>query len=186
MKQTDNAIFMEPEEYEAYLQEQERIIEETKLKNEEVKNNAQTLTMSLYELNQSAISSLPILNEDEVRKCAAKILKWLNNNADKYYMLLCHELHYYTLFHITTSRLRNDYAIIVSRGAQKILTDELIDVLLNLGDIRVIEEDTNGAMAIWSSFKPEHYDMLSDEAKEEANKVHCFYLFPYGGGVIEI
>jgi hypothetical protein len=129
---------------------------------------------------------LPVLNEDGVRKCAAKILKWLNDNVDKYYMLLCPELHYYTLFHVTTSRLRNDDTIIVSRGAQKTLTDELIDVLLNLGDVRVIEEDTNGAMAIWSSFEPEHYDSLSDDAKEEADKVHCFYLFPYGGGVIEI
>ena len=66
------------------------------------------------------------------------------------------------------------------------LITEFLDIVINLGDVRLIEEDNNGVLAVWSSLKPFNYDMLSDEAKEEVNKVHCFYLFPYGKGVIEI
>ena len=91
-------------------------------------------------------------------------------------MLLCNELNYYTVVHIISTKTT----------AIQDLINELLNLIIDLGNVRLIEEDNNGVLAVWSSLKPVHYDMLSDEAKKEVDEVHCFYLFPYGKGVIEV
>lgn len=186
MKETPNAIYMEPEEYEAYLKEQEEQQEKLKAYYESLKEGNNNVDgPSLYELNQQIIGKMPALDGDGVRDCSGKILKWLDANPDSYYMLLCNELSYYTLFHVTSAKKIHD-GLLISRGAMRDLTSEILDIIEHLGDVRVIEEDNNGAISVWSSFKPAHYEALSDEAKEEADIVHCFYLFPYGRGVVEV
>lgn len=186
MKETSNAIFMEPEEYEAYLKQQEAKQAELQAYYESLKENSSNIDgPSLYEINQQLIAQLPALHGDEVRNGSGKILKWLSKNPDSYYMLLCNEQKYYTIFHLTSAKDTSN-GLLISRGAMRELTDEILDIIVNLGDVRVLEEDNNGAFAIWSSLKPSNYDSLSNEAKVEADKVHCFYLFPYGGGVVEI
>lgn len=169
-------IFMEPEEYEAYLKEQEE--QKAKLQEyyDSLKEGGQTnIGTTLYELNQQIMSQMPALDADGVRKCSGKILKYLDEHIDSYYMLLCKELSYYTIFHITSAKPTPNGNIIVSRGALRDLTTEIVDVISTLGDVRVIEPDNNGAIAVWSSFQ-----------SEETDTIHCFYLFPYGGGVVEV
>lgn len=168
---------MEPEEYETYLKQQEEKQEKLKAYYESLKkDNSNLKGPTLYELNKQIIAQMPILNEDEIRRCSDTLLKYFVKNSDSYYMLLCNELNYYTVFHIISTK---------TTAMQDLIT-EFLDIVINLGDVRLIEEDNNGVLAVWSSLKPFNYDMLSDEAKEEVNKVHCFYLFPYGKGVIEI
>lgn len=187
MKETPNAIYMEPEEYEAYLKEQEEKQEKLKAYYESLKEGDSNVNgPSLYELNQQIIAKMPALDGDGVRDCSGKILKWLDTHPDPYYMLLCNELSYYTLFHVTSAKYNAGGNLMISRGAMRDLTDEILDIVANLGDVRVIEEDNNGAISVWSSLKPVHYEALSDEAKAEADIVHCFYLFPYGRGVVEV
>ena len=186
MKRTENATYMEPEEYEAYLKAQKEQMDELQAYYESLKENGKKIEgPTLYEMNQQIINDMPTLDEDWVHKCSGKIFKWLSENPDSYYMLLCNEINYYTLFHITTARIQSD-KLLISRGAMRDLADEIIDIILNLGNVKIIEEDNNGAISVWSSFKPPYYEELSDEAKVDADKVHCFYLFPYGKGVVEV
>lgn len=187
MKETPNAIYMEPEEYEAYLKEQEERQEKLKAYYESLKEGNDNVDgPSLYELNQQIIGKMPALDGDGVRNCSGKILKWLDANPDSYYMLLCNELSYYTLFRIKSAKETNN-GLLISRGAMRDLTNEILDIVEHLGDVRVIEEDNNGAIAVWSSLKPAYVDMLpEEEISDDVNTVHCFYLFPYGRGVVEV
>ena len=175
MNKTENAIYMEQEEYEAYLKEQERILEEVKRKNEELKAQGSDglMTTTLYEINQGIMNGMPALDEDGKSKARQKFFEWFwgnddANNIDHYYMLLCKELNYYTIFHNSQH----------CAGATDDLMDEddlwceLMDVLSYVGDIKVMEVDTNGAWSIWANWHGEG--------------CHCFYFFPYGGGVVEV
>lgn len=170
-------IFMEPEEYEAYLKKQEE--QKAKLQEyyDSLKEGDQTDVEgpTLYELNQQIIAQMPALDADGVRECSGKILKYLEEHVNSYYMLLCKELSYYTIFHITSAKTAPNGNVIISRGALHDLTEEIIDIISSLGDVRVIETDNNDAIAIWSSFQ-----------SEETGAIHCFYLFPYGRGVVEV
>ena len=88
---------MEPEEYETYLKQQEEKQEKLKAYYESLKkDNSNLKGPTLYELNKQIIAQMPILNEDEIRRCSDTLLKYFVKNSDSYYMLLCNELNYYT------------------------------------------------------------------------------------------
>lgn len=153
-------IFMEPEEYEKYLQEQEKLIELAKEKAENSDKSVGSAT--LYELNQGIINGMPALNADGIMKGQLEFFDWISSQSDKpkYYMLLCSELNYYTLFHLS------DYATNTQ------FWNELYDIAKELGTLKVMEID-GGYFTIWA-------DWYKD------NTPHLFYLFPYDRGVVEI
>ena len=117
------------------------------------------LNMTLYDLNKAAVAQLP--NYSEADKQAAKEL--INAYDDfstmtRYYMLLCRELNYYTVFQRQFTGLED-------------FGDVVIECLENLGNIKSIEV-TEDKTAI------EAWIVNSD------NEAYVVYLFNYDQGVI--
>ena len=170
MRENDNAIFMEPEEYQAYLAQEEpiKVLQVDKAEDNEipVKDNdnseVELAQLTLYELNQQLIANLPIYDEEKWQEAEKILVAWLNEHQDDYYMLLCKELSYYTLFDVSREDLE--------------ITDfikELFDILVDLGTVKDISIDTNDMIAIWLNWHGEEIP-------------RCFYLFPYGAGVVHV
>lgn len=164
MREENGAYYVEPEEYEHLLEllkEQDNMEKAFEVpENEE----APKVEVSLYELNQMMVAQMPPM---EVDLMEANFISWYRQlKMDKnpaYFMLLGKELSYYTLFHLDWN------------GDDKTenFWRELNEVLECAGPIRLMEKDTNGAFSIWVDW-------------QEKGVCHCFYLFPYDEGVVEV
>lgn len=117
--------------------------------------------VSLYELNQQLIAQMPEYDEKKWTNAKLLIADWYNKNKDTFYMLLCNERNYYTLFDMT-----RENAI----GAD--LAYEIQDTVRYIGTVHDISVDTNGMIAVWVQWND--------------GGVHCCYLFPYGQGVVHV
>lgn len=156
-------IYMEQEAYEAYLQRQEE------LKQESNKDSSIGST-TLYDLNKAAVRSLKKMTNMEINNALEKVRDWYHTLIDddgvppQYFMFLEREHNYYTLFVDTKMHLEPD----------KTLIKELKDLLMNWyadKDVRAIDVDeASGAIEIWAMWDGEPT---------------VAYLFPYDKGVIE-
>lgn len=118
---------------------------------------------NLYEMNKQLISQTQQpLNHLELAGRQAKLEDWFNWKIDSYAMLLCHERRDYTVFHLYEKANPNPPALAAK---------ELINCLLNRGDILVIDEAEGDAWEIWLRIDKE---------------VYCYYLFNYDNAVIEV
>lgn len=174
MKIRDNVILMEQDEYDNYLKGHADSIGEPGVDyatsgyianaEEESQDIGELTTASsidLYTMNQNIINQLPVYTDEDMDKAEDTIHDWIyNGHRANYYMLLCKELSYYTLFHSVDNCLIEEDFI-----------RELWDVCSYLGPIHDISVDDNDAIAIWAEW--------------EDTGVHCFYLFPYDKGVVE-
>ena len=72
------------------------------MKNKNIKNKIKgkgEVNMSLYEINQSIISQLPVYDESQIEDLKTRINEWENKYFEgHFYMLLCREINYYTVF----------------------------------------------------------------------------------------
>ena len=145
-------IFMEQDEYQEYLKNKNQ-------KKDESKSVAQ---VNLYQLNQDIMSNQPALSEDGARKGQLEFFDWISKQPDnpKFYMLLCSELNYYTVFHINDTATKEDF------------WNELYDIAKELGTLKAMEIDS-GCFSIWADWPQD-------------NISHLFYLFPYDRGVVEV
>lgn len=174
MKIRDNVILMEQDEYDNYLEGRTDLIGEPGIDyatsgyianaDEEPQDIGELTTASsidLYTMNQNIINQLPVYTDEDIDRAEDTIHDWIyNGHRANYYMLLCKELSYYTLFHSVDNCLIEEDFI-----------RELWDVCSYLGPIHDISIDDNDAIAIWAEW--------------EDTGVHCFYLFPYDKGVVE-
>ena len=122
-------------------------------------------SMSLYDINKSIIRQMPVLTKKEVKKfCKECCEEYQALTANTYYMMLCNELNYYTLFvndGITKAPISNDSLAIT-----------LKDIILELGDVYSVSLTENkDAIEIWIKM-PE---------KEDPS---VFYFFAYEKGVV--
>ena len=145
-------IFMEQDEYQEYL----------KNKNQKKDESKPVAQVSLYQLNQDIMSNQPALSGDGVRKGQLEFFDWISKLPDnpKFYMLLCSELNYYTVFHINDKATKEDF------------WNELYDIAKELGTLKAMEIDS-GCFSIWADWPQD-------------NISHLFYLFPYDRGVVEV
>ena len=145
-------IFMEQDEYQEYL----------KNKNQKKDESKPVAQMTLYQFNQDIMSSQPALSGDGVRKGQLEFFDWISKQPDnpKFYMLLCSELNYYTVFHINDTATKEDF------------WNELYDIAKELGTLKAMEIDS-GCFSIWADWPQD-------------NISHLFYLFPYDRGVVEV
>ena len=145
-------IFMEQDEYQEYL----------KNKNQKKDASKPVAQVSLYQLNQDIMSNQPALSGDGVRKGQLEFFDWISKQPDnpKFYMLLCHELNYYTVFHINDTATKEDF------------WNEFYDIAKELGALKAMEIDS-GCFSIWAD-------------GPQDNISHLFYLFPYDRGVVEV
>ena len=116
--------------------------------------------MSLYEINQAAVSQLPKMNDEILAEKKQMIREYLDEIQDEYYMLLCRDLNYYTMF-----SLQGD-------GDLPTAESEIIGCIQDMGSIISIERsaETGKVIEVW--FKC-------------ADGTFVAYLFPYGKGVVK-
>lgn len=114
---------------------------------------------TLYDMNKSAMSNYPKMDRATLKNKLKEIEKYFEQ-SNNYHMLLCHERRDYTVFEI------RDYG---DSGCIEEAVSALKDCMVNRGTILEIEEQPDGAYEIWLR--------IDDEA-------FCYYLFPYGQGVI--
>lgn len=165
MKHTNKAIFMEQNEFdnlqETFSKEQREAFEKYKQEHKDEK----LAEVSLYECNRMLMAKQPDFTIEDIEAKVPYLEKWFEKNPDRYFMLLCNELNYFTVFHQCTTTF----------GSFTKLAKEVLDLAVNsIGNIKAIEADTNGMIAIWG------WQQEKDELP------HCFYLFPYGQGVVEV
>lgn len=117
------------------------------------------LNLSLYEMNRQIISQLPTYGEEQIETAKDTIVEYVtdHNHKDEYYMLLCHELKYFTVFVRHTNPKEN-------------IEDALLDCLSYVGEIKSIERSADElALEIWVTVDGEAYVM---------------YFFDYGRGIV--
>lgn len=119
-----------------------------------------SIGMSLYELNQSLISQLPAYTNIQINKLEDRINGWEDNYViNQYFMLLCNDIHYYTILH---------------RGAHE------------NADFPDLGQSITGLL-YESGYKIHSDEILDDHceiwAKNEKG-TYVFMLFPYDQGVV--
>lgn len=125
----------------------------------EMNNNMSEMNseLNLYDLNKQLVPQLPTLNEEQVISAKAVILDYVCKTQESYYMLLCHELRYFTVFAMNAHSEEN-------------VEDALLDCLSYVGEVKSIE--SNGeAVEIWVVLP--------------TGEAHVMYFFNYESGVIQ-
>ena len=115
--------------------------------------------MNLYELNKNMVAQLPPLSAEERVQKNKEIWEFCEMAQNEYYMLLCHELRYFTLFNKTKLKVLS------------FIEDEVIACAEDLGQIVSIETKEN-AIEIWIKHK-------------NIDEAYVMYFFPYDAGVIK-
>ena len=124
--------------------------------------------MTLYELNQAGYAAMPKMAKSKVEASKRDIEFWLADvstnyeGGNIYFILLNNDLHYYTLFN-----WREDQG-----GTIYDLATEIFSIIKDLGTLKSIELNDNGAWEFW---------ITSPDATTNA-----YYLFDYTRGVIEV
>lgn len=117
----------------------------------------QNLGVTLYEINQMAVQQLEPLTEEQVEEAKKYFRSLTQKFESKYFMLLCRDLNYYTVFVMENENTPN-------------FEDEVTECLRTLGEIKSVEI----------------YDELIECWITDAENVaHVAYLFDYSKGVIE-
>ena len=117
------------------------------------------LKMSAYDINKQIIGQLEILDAEALQEKKKMVREYITNNGN-YFMLLCRDINYYTIFHKVHPKEADDVL-------ENVLIDECLPAL---GAIKAIDRTEDGAIEIWW--------------QDEENNVYAAYFFPYDVGVI--
>lgn len=115
--------------------------------------------MTLYEINQQGYKSLSNMIKSDIDKAIDNLSTKINDSGGIYFMLVCNELHYYTLFTWKNKTFKPYF-----------LAKEVVDVAKTLGNLKAIEISDNRA-EFWI---------------ENNNECNAYIFFNYDKGVIEI
>lgn len=112
---------------------------------------------NLYQLNKMLVANLTNYGVEDIKSAKKLIRNFIDENPANVYMLLCHDLRYYTIF------LKN-------KSYEENMEDVVIECLEYFGDIKSIEydEDSN-VIELWFTYEEEPF---------------VAYLFGYDEGVI--
>lgn len=114
--------------------------------------------MDLYAMNKILISQIPDYTPSQIEDSKKIIRKFIDENDNNVYMLLCNELRYYTVF------------ILDKDSSDEKIEDVVIECLSCMGAIKSIEvnEETE-AIELWFNYEDEP---------------HAAFLFGYDEGVV--
>lgn len=117
--------------------------------------------MTLFEINQQIISQLPNLTTAELGQKKAEINNFHLNKQSNYYMLLCKEISYFTIFEFTNREGDFDS---FGKGVLACLIEGVGTVV----SVDVLEDEVE----IW--------------VRDDQGEVNCFHLFDYSQGIVTI
>lgn len=118
------------------------------------------LEMNMYEMNKQLMSQFANLSDEDLENSRELIRNYFKEQANEYYMLLCKDISYYTLFHI------ND------KITEPAAADEVIECIKCIGTVKAIDlTEGESAIEIW--------------VQEDGKDPMVMYLFTYDTGVIE-
>lgn len=118
------------------------------------------LQMNIYDLNKQLISQMVALSDEDLVNSKQLIKDYFQEQGNRFYMLLCKDISYYTLFEI-----------VEDTWVQPAAADEVIACIKDIGTVKSIDRTEDGAIEIWA--QPGESDPL------------VMYLFPYDAGVIQ-
>jgi hypothetical protein len=113
--------------------------------------------MSMYDINKQIISQLPVMSNEGVAEKLTEIKNYVDDLKNTFYMLLCRDINYYTVF-------------MIDGDANEKFEDVLLECLNTFGQIKAIDE-IDAAFEIW--IENELFD----------GGPYAFYFFPYDVGV---
>lgn len=117
--------------------------------------------MKMYDFNKIGYASLPSLTKEEEQKAVNLIHKYIKKKNETYYMMLNHDIHYFTLFNWNSSSFMA-------------LAEEVLSVAKSLGSVKSVEVSENGEMVeIWI------LNIMTNEC-------YMYGFFAYDQGVIEV
>ena len=133
--------------------------------------NKQVPQMTLYDLNRQMVKSLPPMDEEGKIAFINNIFnKFIEKDSNKYYMLLCKELSYFTVFHKDDINTDN-------------FAETIHQLLSERGTIITAgwdNEKNQNSIEYWVSVK------TPIENNPNYTEIYCFYLFRYDEGVVEV
>lgn len=136
---------------------------EVNITEEAIVDESGNLGISLYDINKNFMAGQPALSQDELTAGLKVIENYVFDTYKNstYFMLLCKELSYYTMF------VRD------SKSSTNILTNEVLNCLQWIAkDILSIELNTiNNTPEIW--------------IRTPEEEIVCMYFFNYDDGVID-
>ena len=116
-------------------------------------NSNSKIEMSIYDMNSQIIAQLPDADLEEVK---AKIDNYASRTDNGYYMFLCKEQSYFTVF---SRKAIPNYT----------LGDAVIECASDLGKIKAIDTSSPNEIEVWVMF---------------GTKADCIHLFPYDLGIV--
>ena len=117
------------------------------------------IKLTNYEINQQLVEQMPDLTNEEIAAADKKLEIYLHKQENKYYMLLCKDISYYTVF-------------CLDETAPNSIWDELIICCEGIGKIKSIElTDQDDAIEVW--------------VQPKDKTAVAMYFFSYDAGVIE-
>lgn len=118
--------------------------------------------MSLYDLNKQGYAQLLPYDDTQIQDTIVWINEFSERYKGKYYMMLCKELSYYTVF-------EKDFVTYDCLS----LGHGVIECLDNVGTIHGVDDNGEGALEIWvKSFNDDN--------------MYCLLLFNYDIGVVKV
>lgn len=122
----------------AWLTDEEKLVYYNGEKWVEMQGSAEGLSLNLYELNKTIINQLEPLSEQELAEREQLINEFDATILSDYYMLLCKDISYYTIFD-------REKTIFLANP----LGEEVIDCVKNVGEIMSIDKTEDGNIEIW-------------------------------------
>lgn len=113
--------------------------------------------MNLYDMNKQFVAQMKEMSDEVRDEKLEEIQKWIEETKNDFYMLLCNELKYYTIFGIHDEAPSN-------------FPDMMIECVKNIGKLKAIDRTED-------EFAYEMWIEVEDEP-------HVFYFFPYDQGVV--
>lgn len=144
---------------------------EDELKNIEEQSKETTVVDmgTLYDVNKGIVAQLNPLSPSKIRESLSNISKYIMSTKNNYYMLLCNDIKYFSLFHIQEPE-NYKFADNLAKEVKEILEDDLKST------IYAMDADESGGYEFW----------IAIEKENDEKEFHALYLFPYDSGLIEV
>lgn len=125
---------------------------------DKIDNTKANLNLNLYDLNKSLVRSLPDPDIDTLGDYQQKINHYHQEMNNNYYLMLCKDYNYYTVFHYEPMTIGDSFG------------KSVLDCLADIGKIKTLDcNNEQKAIEIWMA--------IDDE-------IYMFYLFGYDAGVV--